>query len=91
MKRPYEGKEGSKEQKALLPGESETYLFNLPTPMDNNQANSLSVGLSNLYVLGWIGYKDDLGIYRVTAFCLGEPRDVGSLHRLLNFSEFLLC
>jgi hypothetical protein len=76
MKRPYEGKEGSKEEKILRPGTSTFYLFGRMEPLDDSTAQALNVRREiigaqpkSLYVLGWIGYTDDLGIYRITAFC----------------------
>jgi hypothetical protein len=76
MRRPYEGKEGSKEEKTLRPGTSAVYLFGRMTPLEDSTHQSLisprNVIGSNakfFYVLGWIGYTDDLGIYRITAFC----------------------
>jgi hypothetical protein len=71
MKRPYEGREGSKEEKTLMPGTSTFYLFVRAEPLDSQTRLDLTAGgpERNLYVLGWIGYTDDLGIYRITAFC----------------------
>jgi hypothetical protein len=69
MKRPYEGLEGSTEKKTFQPGQSEPYLFGLKTPLDDSTANEIYNYGTNLYVLGWIGYTDDLGIWRITAFC----------------------
>jgi len=76
MMRPYEGKEGSKEEKTLRPGTSTFYLFGRMEPLDDSTAQALNVRREiiaarpkNFYVLGWIGYTDDLGIYRMTAFC----------------------
>jgi hypothetical protein len=76
MMRPYEGKEGSKEEKILRPGTSSFYLFGRSEPLDDSTHQSLvrpreAIGskAKSFYVLGWIGYTDDLGIYRMTAFC----------------------
>jgi hypothetical protein len=76
MKRPYEGKIGSKEEKTLRPGTSTFYLFGRMEPLEDSVAQALNVRREiigarpqSFYVLGWIGYTDDLGIYRVTAFC----------------------
>jgi hypothetical protein len=69
MKRPYEGLEGSTEKKIFQPGQSVPYLFGLKTPLDEATANEIYHYGINLCVLGWIGYTDDLGIWRITAFC----------------------
>jgi hypothetical protein len=68
-RRPYEGEIGSLEEKVIQAGESSTYLFGLPQPLDTTQANSLQSSYTMLCVLGWIGYTDGLGIYRRTHFC----------------------
>ena len=71
MKRPYEGKEGSREEKTLLPGESTFYLFGRTEPLSNSEADSVyfTAEGAKFYVLGWIGYTDDLDIYKITHFC----------------------
>lgn len=71
MKRPYEGLEGSKDEKTLKPGQSSFYLFGLKNSpgLDAQTANDVTQSVRNLYILGWIGYTDDLGIYRITGFC----------------------
>jgi hypothetical protein len=76
MMRPYEGKEGSKEEKTLRPGTSTFYLFGRMEPLGasdtsdlNTPIDAFGARLKYFYVLGWIGYTDDLGIYRMTAFC----------------------
>lgn len=70
-KRPYEGREGSREKKVLGPGQSTFYLFGLPPRefLDEGTANSIKAGFLSLWVLGWIGYRDGLGIYRITRYC----------------------
>lgn len=69
-KRPYEGEIGSQEEKVLEAGQSTFYLFGLMGDLiDTETSNSLRLGVQKLYVLGWIGYTDDLGIYRITHYC----------------------
>ena len=69
MKRPYEGLEVSTEKKTFQPGQSVPYLFGLKTPLDEATVKQIFTYQIYLYVLGWIGYTDDLGIWRITAFC----------------------
>jgi hypothetical protein len=69
MRRPYEGKIGDQGTKKLLPGQSITWLFALTEPLDSLSVRSIADNKTGFYVLGWIGYTDDLGIYRITAFC----------------------
>jgi hypothetical protein len=70
MQRPYEGKEGSKDEKTLKPGDSATYLFGFFEPLDaKTYADIMEFKTKRFYVLGWIGYTDNLDIYRRTAFC----------------------
>lgn len=71
MKRPWEGKIGSQERKTIRPGESIPYRFGFSEPLDPRAADDISplAGNKNFYVLGFVGYKDDLGIYRMTVFC----------------------
>jgi hypothetical protein len=57
---------GSKEEKTLRPGTSTFNLFGRMKPLDDQTAADVT---KHFYVLGWIGYTDGLGIYRITAFC----------------------
>jgi hypothetical protein len=66
MKRPYEGKVGSKEEQTLRPGTSAFHRFGRMEPLDAQTATDVT---KHFYVLGYIGYTDDLAIYRTTAFC----------------------
>jgi hypothetical protein len=68
-KRPYEGEIGDKREKVLAAGESTVQLFALESPLDGTSVNSLKYGLMRFYVLGWILYRDGLGIKRMTHFC----------------------
>jgi hypothetical protein len=68
-KRPYEGEMGMQEKKVLLSGQSIPYLFSRANPLQFNTPTRLGFKSANLYVLGWIGYTDDLGIYRRMGFC----------------------
>jgi preprotein translocase subunit Sss1 len=69
-KRPYEGEIGSQKEKVLEAGQSTFYLFGLLGDLiDAETSNWLRSGVQSFYVLGWIGYTDDLGIYRITHFC----------------------
>lgn len=70
MKRPYEGEVGSQEEKIFQPGQSAPYIFALTQPLDaTTYADIMEFKTKRFYVLGWIGYVDDLEIYRVTGFC----------------------
>jgi hypothetical protein len=69
MKRPYEGMVGSKGKMTLRPGESAPYIFGMNTPLDESGVRAILTYALNFYVLGWIGYTDNLGIYRITSFC----------------------
>ena len=68
-KRPYEGKDGRKTDGVLASGASTTWLFSLESSMTADIANRIPTEEKVLYVLGWIGYEDDIGIYRMTRFC----------------------
>jgi hypothetical protein len=70
-KRPYEGKSRDRENKVLVSGQSEYYFFGLKPgeTLDKATARSLGGMATNLWVLGWIGYRDELRIYRTTRFC----------------------
>jgi hypothetical protein len=68
-KRPYEGKKGYRQSIAMKPGESTYYLFSLSHPLEDLTASLLKGRSKSFFVLGWIGYRDDLGIYRSTRFC----------------------
>lgn len=68
MKRPYEGQMGTQMNKILAPGQSTPWAFSRERPL-MHQAMNIGTGKTAIYVLGWIGYTDDLGIYRRTCFC----------------------
>ncbi|MGA2434258.1 MAG: hypothetical protein ABSG25_03135 [Bryobacteraceae bacterium] len=68
-KRPYEGEVGSQEKKVLAPGQSRPYLFALKEPLDDTTYLNIMAKHQSFHVLGWIGYTDALGIYRITCFC----------------------
>ncbi|MGA8367224.1 MAG: hypothetical protein ACLQMT_09805 [Candidatus Acidiferrales bacterium] len=68
-KRPYEGETGEQGNKSLTPGQSLTWLFSRSGQLQPNTTNKLLADRAYLYVLGWIGYTDNLGIYRRMAFC----------------------
>jgi hypothetical protein len=72
MRRPYEGKDGIELQspKILKPSESTPWRFDSITVMDS-RARMIMASEAGwaLYVMGWIGYLDDLKIPRRTAFC----------------------
>jgi len=69
MKRPYEGQIGLQQTMVLRPGESVPFVFSKTRPLEAPESQKLGTVSLWLYVLGWIGYTDDLGIYRITAFC----------------------
>lgn len=67
-KRPYEGQVGAQVDKVLSPGQSMPWLFSREQAL-MHQGLNIGTGETVLYVLGRIGYTDDLGIYRWTCFC----------------------
>jgi hypothetical protein len=67
--RPYEGKDGSKGTLLLAPGKHTYYLFSRKEPLEESTVSNIKSGSEFLYVLGWLGYRDELGIYRKTRFC----------------------
>jgi hypothetical protein len=76
MMRPYEGEYGEKSGSTLRPGQSMTWLFGLGlfssrqgTELGEFRAQCINDDKDNFYVLGRIGYTDDLGIYRTMGFC----------------------
>ena len=70
LKRLYEGEIGEKVSRKLMPGATMTRLFDrVSAPLDEGEAKGIENGTLKLYVLGWIGYTDELDIYRITAFC----------------------
>ena len=69
MKRPYEGTVGIKQDMQLMAGESNVWTFNRQMPLDTADIQDLDSHAKYFHVLGWIGYTDDLGIYRMTHFC----------------------
>jgi hypothetical protein len=69
MKRPYEGEIGIQQEIILLPGQSIPFLFGRSQPLEADVAGKISTGENSLYVLGRIGYVDDLGIYTDVPFC----------------------
>jgi len=68
MKRPYEGQVGTPMDKVLSPGQSMPWTFSREQAL-MHQGLNIGTGATVLYVLGRIGYTDDLGIYRWTCFC----------------------
>jgi hypothetical protein len=71
MKRPYEGENGEKAGIALRAGQAMPWPFSNRDgrELDEFRAQCINDDKDDFYVLGWIGYTDDLGIYRVTGFC----------------------
>jgi hypothetical protein len=80
MDRPYEGKSGNVPiRRTLSPGMSIPVPFQSERPMDESGRHLNTFKLDNawhLYVLGWIEYKDALGLRRRTAFCRTYNPDV---------------
>ena len=68
MKRPCEGEVGEKVNKILSPGQSTPWTFSGKQPL-MHQAMNIGTGSTKFYVLGWVGYTDDVGIYRRNCFC----------------------
>jgi hypothetical protein len=69
MKCPYEGKIGKEGKWEILPGQSMTWLFGRTEPLTDDVGMKRIMGRNSVYVLGWIGYRDDLGTYRSMRFC----------------------
>ncbi len=69
MKRPYEGETGIVQEVILMPGQSTTFLFGLMQPLEAEIAGRIAREETSLYVLGRVGYIDDLGIYTDIPFC----------------------
>jgi hypothetical protein len=69
MKRPYEGKVGIRPGITLAPGKSKTETFTHGEPLDKETSIAIRQKVTYLFVLGRIGYTDDLGIYRDMGFC----------------------
>ena len=70
MKRPYEGQIGIQENRKMPPGSPHTFQFQRHgEPIDQKEFDFVMAGTKVLYVIGWIGYQDELRIYRRTAFC----------------------
>lgn len=70
MNRPYEGLSGNNSLRGTLePGSSVSSKFRSETPM-GPEGTSVSQGSSwSLYVMGWVEYKDGLGVTRRATFC----------------------
>ena len=69
MKRPYEGEKGNiLDRPKLNPGEPCTIDFTSEEPLGLNSA-AIMQRQHFLYVMGWIEYRDDLGINRRINFC----------------------
>jgi hypothetical protein len=69
IKRPYEGLPGNHVVHGTLkPGESATGHFKSEDPMDMANIRILE-GSRNLWIFGWIEYRDDLNFVRRIAFC----------------------
>jgi hypothetical protein len=65
----YEGVQGIKEETVILPGAFVAERFNREEELTEPERADLQAGQRFLYVLGWIGYVDDIKIYRRMAFC----------------------
>ena len=68
-KRPYEGNSGGKVAFSLVGGQSTPWTFALSEPLTEDRADILNLRMTSFYILGWIDYRDDLGILRTTRFC----------------------
>jgi len=73
MERPYETKNPYELSHPieLQPSQSTPWPFSSEEVMDTQTASLVTLNSNNwsIYVLGWIGYKDNAGIKRRTAFC----------------------
>jgi hypothetical protein len=71
MERPYEGKNGNSPIRPVIEaGSSVPLQFQSDFLLSERQSDDiLQGGNHQLYVLGWVEYRDKLGIGRRTAFC----------------------
>lgn len=86
MRRPYEGEYGEAQNIKLAPGQSVPFTFALDesSRLNAGAARSVMNDLLVFYVMGWLGYTDDLGIYRIVNFCRQYDR---SLDRLVPVKD----
>jgi len=73
MRRPYEGQNGNGAVPfvRLIPGQSVPTQFRSDEPMieHGRTIGSQVIRALRLFVMGWIEYRDDVGVLRRTAFC----------------------
>jgi hypothetical protein len=91
MKRPYEGNSGnlSLPQSPIGPGQSVPFQFKSDEAIGHGAETigSNVVQKLRLFVMGWVEYRDDIGIIRRTAFCREferGPWDYGGFGRVEN-------
>jgi hypothetical protein len=71
MERPYEGREPSDPalHLTLQPGQSVPLTFQSTVMIGERESDDVLAGIRHIYVLGYVGYLDELGIAHRTAFC----------------------
>ncbi len=71
MRPPYEGATVNKAALQMKAGEISPYTFGREEPFTQFEANPFFTldSPAKFFVLGWIGYTDDVGTYRFTHFC----------------------
>jgi hypothetical protein len=71
MERPYEGQNPNIPNLAIVlePGEATPFPFGSDRQIGERESDQILEGSLSLYVLGFAGYADQLGIRRRTAFC----------------------
>jgi hypothetical protein len=91
MKRPYEGNSGnlSLPQSPISPGQSVPFQFKSDEAIGHGAETigSNVIQKLRLFVMGWVEYRDDIGIIRRTAFCREferGPWDYGGFRRVEN-------
>jgi hypothetical protein len=69
MRRPFEGQVGDRVGIQLQAGQSATWLFGRSQPIEQTEASRIATYAARFHVLGFIHYRDELGIGRVKDFC----------------------
>ena len=71
MKRPYEAEIGNQAVFRIRPGETASRTFASKAPLTDEETRPFFTldSVAKFFVLGWVGYTDNLGVYRFTYFC----------------------
>jgi hypothetical protein len=90
MQRPYEGKRANLKLpvQSLAPGQAVELAFTSDQIIDEEGAKTIGTKVlhhQRLFVMGWIEYRDDVGVVRRTGFCRefkASPWDDGRFRRV---------